>query len=135
MVKLIEMMLDEKLLTKDAISKLVKMRPPKKISFANLIAEGLVDKNAVEQFLVKKVRQGVVTLAHLEKIDGIDMVTIMQEIAKALNVEYVDLDETEIDMKLFSRVPYKQLIKYHVMPIEESDLNVLIVFVVKSSYL
>ena len=128
MVKLIEMMLDEKLLTKDAISKLVKMRPPKKISFANLIAEGLVDKNAVEQFLVKKVRQGVVTLAHLEKIDGIDMVTIMQEIAKALNVEYVDLDETEIDMKLFSRVPYKQLIKYHVMPIEESDLNVLIVF-------
>jgi len=128
MVKLIEMMLNEKLLTKDAISKLVKMRPPKKISFANLIAEGLVDKNAVEQFLVKKVRQGVVTLAHLEKIDGIDITAVLQEIAKALNVEYVDLDETEIDMKLFSRVPYKQLIKYNVVPIEETDLNVLIVF-------
>ena len=128
MVKLIEMMLDENLLTKDAISTLVKMRPPKKISFANLITEGLIDKNAVEQFLVKKIRQGVITLSHLEKIDGIDIVHVMQEVAKALHVEYVDLDEIEIDMKLFSKLPYKQLIKYDVIPIEETDLNVLIVF-------
>ena len=35
MVKLIEIMLKENLITKDAISTLVKSRPPKKISFAN----------------------------------------------------------------------------------------------------
>ncbi len=128
MVKLIEMMLDEKLLTKDAISTLVKMRPPKKISFANLIAEGMLDTDTLEQFLVKKIRQGVITLSHLEKIEGIDIVPIIKEVAKALNVEYIDLDETEIDMKLFSQVPYKQLTKYHIIPIEENDLNVLIVF-------
>jgi len=128
MVKLIEMMLDEKLLTKDAISTLVKMRPPKKISFANLIAEGMLDTDTLEQFLVKKIRQGVITLSHLEKIEGIDIVPIIKEVAKALNVEYIDLDEIEIDMKLFSQVPYKQLTKYHIIPIEETDLNVLIVF-------
>ncbi len=121
-------MLDEKLLTKDAISTLVKMRPPKKISFANLIAEGMLDTDTLEQFLVKKIRQGVITLSHLEKIEGIDIVPIIKEVAKALNVEYIDLDETEIDMKLFSQVPYKQLTKYHIIPIEENDLNVLIVF-------
>ncbi len=128
MVRLIEMMLDEKLITKDAISALVKSRPPKKISFANLIAEGMIDVHSVEIFLAKKVRQGIITLSHLEKIEGVNIDPILKEVAKALHVEYIDLDEIEIDMKLFSQVPYKQLIKYNIIPIEENDLNVLIVF-------
>ncbi len=128
MVKLIEMMLDEGLVTKESISKLVKSRPPKKISFANLIAEKMVDPSVVNNFLVKKIRQGVITLSHLEKIEGIDIVPILKEVAKELHVEYVDLEEEEIDMKLFSELPYKQLIKYNVIPIEEGDLHVLIAF-------
>jgi general secretion pathway protein E len=128
MVRLIEMMLDEKLITKDSISTLVKSRPPKKISFANLIAEEMIDLHSVEIFLVKKVRQGIITLSHLEKIEGIDIGPILEEVAKALHVEYIDLDEIEIDMKLFSQLPYKQLIKYNIIPIAENDLNVLIVF-------
>jgi len=128
MVKLIEMMLEEKLITKDAISALVKSRPPKKISFANLIHENMIDLHSVEIFLAKKIRQGIISLAHLEKIEGIDIIPIMEEVAKSLNVEYLDLDDTEIDMKLFSQVPYKQLLKYNIIPIEENDLNVQIVF-------
>jgi len=128
MVKLIEMMLDEKLITKDAISVLVKSRPPKKISFANLIAENMIDVHSVEIYLAKKIRQGIITLRHLEKIEGIDIAPILKVVAKELHVEYIDLDEVEIDMKLFSQVPYKQLIKYNIIPIEENDLHVLIVF-------
>ncbi len=128
MVRLIEMMLDEKLLTKDAISTLVKSRPPKKISFANLIAENMIDLHSVEIFLAKKIRQGIITLRHLEKIEGIDIAPILEEVANELHVEYIDLDEVEIDMKLFSQLPYKQLIKYNIIPVEENDLNVLIVF-------
>ena len=128
MVKLIEIMLDEGLITKDAISKLVKSRPPKKISFANLIAEKMIDTEVVEEFLTKKVREGVITLSHLEKIEGIDIVPILKKVAQALHIEYVDLDDVEIDMKLFSEVPYRQLIKYNVIPVEETDLNVLIAF-------
>jgi len=128
MVKLIEMMLDEGLITKKAISTLVKSRPPKKVSFANLIAEKMIDLSVVENFLVKKIRQGVITLSHLEKIEGIDIVPILKEVAKELHIEYIDLDEHEIDMRLFSEIPYKQLIKYNVIPIEETDLNILIAF-------
>ena len=128
MVKLIEIMLKEKLLTKDAISTLVKSRPPKKISFANLLSENMIDLHTVEMFLSKKVRQGVITLSHLEKIEGINIIPIIEEVAKALHVDYIDLDDAEIDMRLFSQVPYKQLLKYNIIPIEETDLNVLIVF-------
>jgi len=128
MVKLIEIMLKENLITKDAISTLVKCRPPKKISFANLLAEDMIDLHTVEIFLAKKIRHGVITLEHLEKIKGIDIGPIIEVVAKDLNVEYVDLDDVEIDMNLFSKIPYKQLLKFNIIPIDENDLNVLIVF-------
>lgn len=128
MVKLIEIMLKENLITKDAISTLVKSRPPKKISFANLLAEKMIDLHTVEIFLAKKIRQGIITLRHLEKIGGINIIPIIEEVAKSLNIEYIDLDDVEIDMKLFAQVPYQQLLKYNIVPIEESDLHVLIVF-------
>jgi general secretion pathway protein E len=128
MVKLIEMMLKENLITKDAISRLVRSRPPKKISFANLILEGMIDLPTVETFLVGKIRRGVINLAHLEKIEGVDITPIVKQVAKELNIEYIDLDDVEIDMKLFSQVPYKQLLKYNIIPIEQTDLHVLIVF-------
>jgi general secretion pathway protein E len=128
MVKLIEMMLKENLVTKEAIAKLVRSRPPRKVSFANLLADGALDLDTVEIFLVKKLRQGVITLKHLEKIDGIDITPILKQLAKELNIEYIDLDEKEIDIKLFSQVPYKQLLKYNAIPIEETDFNIIVVF-------
>ncbi|WP_309499050.1 GspE/PulE family protein [Sulfurovum sp.] len=128
MVRLIEIMLEENLITKDAISALVKSRPPKKISFANLLAEKMIDLQTVEIFLAKKIRQGVINLAHLEKIEGINIIPIIEKVAESLHIEYVDLDNIEIDMNLFSKVSYAQLIKYNIIPISENDLNVLIVF-------
>jgi general secretion pathway protein E len=128
MDKLIEMMLAEKLISKDTISALVKCRPPKKISLANLIAENLLDVSAVENFLVKKVKHGSFTLKQVDEIEGINTVHVFEEVAKSLNLEYIDLDEVEIDMKLFAKVPYKQLVKYNIIPVEEGDFNITIVF-------
>jgi len=128
MDKLIEMMLAEKLISKDAISALVRCRPPKKITLGNLISEKLVDVSAVENFLVKKIKQGTFTLTQIDEIEGLNTLSVFEEVAKSLNLEYIDLDEVEIDMKLFAKVPYKQLIKYNIIPVEEGDFNITIVF-------
>ncbi|MEA1879806.1 MAG: GspE/PulE family protein, partial [Campylobacterota bacterium] len=128
MVNLIETMLKEKLITKEAISALVKSRPPKKISFVNLVREKMIELKTLERFLVKKIKQKTITLVDLEKIDGIDIVPIMMEIADDMGVEYIDLDEIEIDMKLFSKVPHRQLMKYNVIPVEENEFHVLVAF-------
>jgi general secretion pathway protein E len=128
MVQLLEMMLKEKLISKDAISSLLKSKPSKKISFSNLLAENLIEVNIVENFLVKKIKQGVINISHLDKIEGVNIVSVLEEVAKSLNIEYIDLDDVEIDMKLFSKISYKQLLKYNIIPIEENDLNILIVF-------
>ncbi len=128
MVKLIEMMLDENLVTKEAISTLVRSRPPKKISFSNLLRENMIDLHIVESYLAKKIRQGVITLDRLEKIEGINVIPILELVAKELQIAYIDLDDIDIDMHLFSKVPYKQLLKYNAMPIEETDISVLVAF-------
>ncbi|HHO42362.1 MAG TPA: general secretion pathway protein GspE, partial [Epsilonproteobacteria bacterium] len=128
MVRVIEMMLQENLVSKDAIASLIRSRPPKKVSLSNLIAENIIKEEVVRDFLVKKIRQGDIAIEHLEKIEGMDIVPVIQEVAKQLDAKFFDLDETEIDMLLFSKVPYKQLIKYNAIPIEESDLNITVVF-------
>jgi len=76
MDKLIEMILSEKLIPKDAISALLKCRPPKKISLANMISENLVDVSAVENFLAKKIKQGSLTLTQLDEIEGLNTTQI-----------------------------------------------------------
>ncbi|MBN2824747.1 MAG: type II/IV secretion system protein [Campylobacterales bacterium] len=128
MVKLIEMMLKEGLLKKESISFLVRSRPPKKVNFANLIEHKFIDINTVEEFLAKKIRQGVITLGHLEKIEGMDVNKILHLVASELKVKFVDLDDIDLDMNLFAKTPYKQLLKYDVIPVEESELSILIVF-------
>ncbi len=128
MANLIEMMLSDKIITKEAVSALVRSRPPKKVSIANLIHEEMLDQEKAESYLVKKVREGVITLDQLEKIEGIDIAHIFQTVAKELHVQYVDLDDMDIDMHLFSKTPYRQLIKYNTMPIEETDISILVAF-------
>ena len=128
MTRLIEMVLSEKLITKDAIALLIQARPPKKISIANLIEERLLDVIALENFLVRKIKQGSLTLTQVDDIEGIDTTSIFREVSKVLGLEYLDLDTIEIDVNLFSKVPYKQLLKYHILPIEESTFGVKIAF-------
>jgi len=127
-VKLIKMMLEEDLISKDAISKLVRSRPPKKVSFSNLVLENMIDLETVQKFLAIKVREGVISLEHLEKIQGINLTPILEMIAKNLKIRFIDLDDCDIDMHLFNKIPYSQLLKYNAMPIEETDLNILVAF-------
>jgi|GEM_PF-3316935 len=128
MVKLIEMMLDEHLIAKESIATLVRRRPPVKVSFENLLNEKMVDFDTLETFLVKKLRDGVITLEHLEKIEGINITPILKRFAAELHISYVDLDEIDMDMSLFSKIPYKQLLKVNAIPVSENDINVLVAF-------
>ena len=126
MVNLIEMMLEAELINKKDISKLVKSRPPLKISVQNLILNKSIKNSDVEVFLSKKIKEGIITFADLEDLEEFDTSKLIKNIAEELKIPFFDLDDVEIDMRLFSRVPYKQLIKHNALPIEETDLDVTI---------
>jgi general secretion pathway protein E len=128
MINLVELMLSEGILKKEDIATLVRMRPPKKVTLENIINENILNVIDVQKFLAKKVRQGIISLVDAEGIEGIDTSPIPQMVAKALNIPYLDIDDVEIDMQLFRKVPYQQLMRHHVLPIEETDLNIVIAF-------
>lgn len=128
MVNVVELMLKDGILQKADIGKLVRMRPPKKITLNNLVQENIIELSTVQAFLAKKVRDGTISLLDAEKTEGIDIMPVFKSVSEALNIEYIDIDEIEIDMYLFSKIPYKQLTKHGVLPIEENDLNVIVVF-------
>jgi len=128
MINIVEHMLRDKVLTKNNVAKLVKMRPPRKVTLANIVQEDILDLNIVQDYLTKKVREGLVSLPEVEDVEGIDSSAILKNVAKSLNIKYLDIDDVEIDMYLFSRVPYQQIARHNVLPIEETDLTIIIAF-------
>jgi len=128
MTKLIELMMKEKLLEKEAVHNLVRARPPRKISFNNLLLDGAIDLEVVEKFLADKIKKGILSIEHLEKIEGIHIDPILDILGKSLNIEVIDLEDTDVDISLFEKVPYHQLTKYLAIPIIETDLNVVFAF-------
>jgi general secretion pathway protein E len=126
--RIIQALLESGVVTKEGIHQLVKARPPKKISLENLIREKILSMDALQKFFVQEMRRGAMSILDIEEIEGVDQEPMFRNLAEALHVGYIDLDEIEIDMGLFSKVPYQQLLKFNALPIEETDLGIKIAF-------
>ncbi|WP_292662627.1 GspE/PulE family protein [Nitratifractor sp.] len=130
MKKLIEEMVHDRVVKKEDLARLVRKRPPLKITLANMMAENVIDEKGIQEYVAKKIRQGSFSISQLKELEreGIAIDPILKKVAEDLHIRYIDLDEVEVDMQLFSRIPYSQLLKYRAIPVEETDLNVTVVF-------
>jgi len=130
MVKLIEQMVRDNIVQKEDLARLVRKRPPLKITLANMMAEKVIDEERIQEYVAKLIRNGGFSIEKLTELEreGVAIEPILRKVAEDLHIRYVDLDEEEVDMQLFSRIPYAQLMRYRAIPVEESDLNVLVVF-------
>jgi len=126
--QIVRALLEEGVITKEGIGQLIKARPPKKITIENLLEEKILTPEALQKFFIQKLQHGEMSISDLEEIEGIDIEPFFRKIAEELHVGYVDLDETEIDMALFGRVSYQQLVRYNVLPFDETDLGIKVVF-------
>ena len=130
MVELIEWMVKDGIVKKSDLGALVRRRPPLKINLVNMIETGIITEEQVQDYLAKKIREGIFPVKRLNEVEqeGVNVEPIIKKVAEELHIKYIDLDETEIDIQLFNKVPYAQLTKYHAIPVEETDLNVIVVF-------
>ena len=126
--QMIQALLDDGIITKEHIGALIKARPPKKITLENLISEKILSEEALQKFFIHKLQHGALTISDIESVEGIDIEPLFRKLAEELHVGYVDLDETEIDMALFGKVSYQQLLRYNVLPFDETDLGIKVVF-------
>ena len=126
--QIIQALLEDGVITKEHIGVLIQARPPKKITLENLLAENVLTHESLQKFFVHKLKHGALSVANIEEVEGIDIEPLFRQLAHELHVEYVDLDDTEIDMNLFGKVSYQQLVRYNVLPFDETDLAVKVVF-------
>ncbi len=126
--EIIRSLLDQGIISKEDIGQLIKAKPPKKITLENLLSEGIVPEEKLNKFFIDELRKGTLTLNDIENIHGLDIDILFRQLAEELHVEYVDIDEIEIDMALFSRVSYHQLVRYNVLPFDEADLEIKVAF-------
>ncbi len=91
-----------------------------------LVNRNYVSLNQLIDLIAKSLREGELQVDDLQNIPNNLLEKILKAYAKLLNIEYVDLDTIDIDLRLASKIPLNQLKKYNVLPIKETDINILV---------
>ncbi len=129
MGKIIEILISAGLLTKKSIAELLQSKKEKKITFQALFHHKIIDPETTYRVLADEIRKGTITFDMLEQIDdAIDLKRIMQYVAELLHIAYIDLDETDIDLRLINRVSIQKLTKIGALPVRETELNIIVAF-------
>jgi general secretion pathway protein E len=129
-MKLIEDIFKAGLINKDDLLNLIKKYDNSKITVETLLANNLLSKKSLYDFFLSKIKSGKLLFSDIDNLDkeGLDATSIYKYIANELNIEYVDLNDTEVDSALLEKIPISILIKNRALVVEEDDLNILIVF-------
>jgi len=124
--EIIKLLVDRGTIDKQALYKLVRMRPPLEVTFLNLAKQDLIDIRKVERDLAAMIKEGILALTDLEGIEGLDTGRIARDLSELTGVPFMDIEDKEIDIQLFNRVPFAHLKKHLMIPIEETDINIVV---------
>jgi len=127
-MEIIKLLVRDGLIDKDKLLKFVSNKS--KIYLSSLIDESILDKDKFYDFLAKNLRLGKITFKEIENLDSqdIDTLEVFRYISKKFNLEYIDLNEKEIDTSLLSKVPISILLKNRAIVIDEDDIYITVVF-------
>lgn len=131
MHSLIEELIAAHLINKSGLIDFISKSKNKKVKIGALIEGNYLDREKFYQFVLQKLRNGDLHFEQLDKLINDELSGDMQiynYIAKSLNIEYVNLQEREIDASLFDKVPSSLLLKNRTIILEESDIYVDVVF-------
>jgi general secretion pathway protein E len=92
----------------------------------HITQSGFMTMDRLVRFIVDKIRKGVYDLSIISEYDYIREDVVLKKLSEGLNLEFVDLDNIDVDHDLTNKVPLHQLQKYHALPLYQDDLNVYI---------
>ncbi len=129
MSKIIELLIKTGLVTKEQIADLLKSKKEKKITLKALMQHQLVKPEQVYKLVADEIRKGTLSIEMLEKeAVSINIDKVLRHLAELMKMDYVNLDEVDIDLRLVGKLPMQKLERIGALPIRESDLNVLVAF-------
>ncbi len=94
----------------------------------DITLSGFMTMDRLVRFIVQQIRDGEYDLSIIDNYDYIPERKVLEKLAEALHILFVDLDSIDIDYELSASVPLAQLKKHNALPIQEDDLSVTVVF-------
>ena len=131
MSQLLESLIKDNIIEKKRLKDFIStLSQDKKVRLGNLIENNYVDKKLLFDYILQKLKKGDIGFEELEDFakENIKVSELYKYIADALHIEYIDLQDVEIDSSLFNKIPTSLLLKNRVVIIEEDDIYVHAVF-------
>ena len=134
MHKIINILVKNEVISERKLEAFIEKYSEEKLSILNLIKVRIINEDEMEKALLQEVRLETISMSDLNGIQGIDTTALYKKMAKDLDIEYVEVNESDIDFKLVKRLPLKQLVRYNVLPLHIEDNEVTVAFSNPNSY-
>jgi len=128
MQRVIDILIEEGVIDQRKLDIFIKKYGEKRVNIENLIKVKIINIAQMEEALIKELRMHTLELDDLEPIAGIDTTRLLKRIATNLDIEYIDINNIDIDYKLVERLPLKQLLRYSALPLYIEDSKVTVAF-------
>jgi general secretion pathway protein E len=92
----------------------------------DITLSGFMTMERLIRFIIHKIRDGVYELSIIDNYEYISEKEVLEELAKELNLKFIDLDSIDMDYKLISKASLSQLKKYNALPVSEDEMNVVV---------
>ncbi len=89
---------------------------------------GFIDEDKLMEFFAEQGRLGNLNLDSIIEDFPANEDEILKKLSGALKLEFIDLENIDIDSKIATSVPFAQLKKFLAIPINESEFNILVAF-------
>ncbi len=134
MHKVINLLIKNEIISEPKLEAFIEKYSEDKLSIANLIKVRIINEDEMEKSLLQEIRLQTIEINDLEGIQGIDTTVLLKRMAKELEIEYMEVNESDIDFKLVKRLPLKQLVRYNVLPLFIEDNEVTVAFANPNDY-
>ena len=128
MQKTINLLIKNEIIDEQKLEAFIEKYGAEKLSIVNLIKVRIINEEEMEKTLLQEIRMRSIDINDLEGIQGIDTTALLKRMAKELDIDYMEVKESDIDFRLVKRLPLKQLIKYNTLPLYIEDSEVVVAF-------
>ena len=130
MNKLLESLLKDGIITKEKLREYLTKNSPQEVRLGHLIDLNYIDRTLFFEYLLHKLKSGEISFEEIDSLskENINTTELYKFIANALNIDYIDLHNKEIDSSLFDKIPTSLLLKNRIVIVEEDDIYIHVVF-------
>jgi general secretion pathway protein E len=128
MQRIIDILTKEGVIDTQKLDLFINKYGEERLSIENLIKVKIINTLEMDQALIKALRLHTIEMEDLESIQGVDTTRILKQIAKNMDIKYVEINEVDIDYHLVKRLPLKQLMRYNALPLYIEDSTVTVAF-------